>query len=64
MAIKIPTVKEAKERIYKKMEPQLHWRVPFEAGIYQNSPKWSNKGNFLILNYTAYLSKGFLHTEY
>ena len=27
-----------------KIEPQLHWKVPFEAGIYANSPKWSNKG--------------------
>jgi len=27
-----------------KIEPQLHWRVPFEAGVYANSPKWSNKG--------------------
>jgi hypothetical protein len=26
-----------------KIEPQLHWRVPFEAGIYANSPRWSNK---------------------
>lgn len=32
--------------IYAKIEPQLHWKVPFEAGIYENSPKWSNKGNF------------------
>lgn len=27
-----------------KIEPQLHWKVPFEAGVYANSPKWSNKG--------------------
>lgn len=26
-----------------KIEPQLHWKVPFEAGVYANSPKWSNK---------------------
>lgn len=25
------------------IEPQLHWRVPFEAGQYANSPRWSNK---------------------
>ncbi|KAH0558403.1 hypothetical protein GP486_004938 [Trichoglossum hirsutum] len=25
------------------IEPQLHLRVPFKAGIYQNSPRWSNK---------------------
>jgi hypothetical protein len=29
------------------MEPQLHWKVPFEAGFYENSPKWSNKGRAL-----------------
>lgn len=33
--------------IHAKIEPQLHWKVPFEAGIYENSPKWSNKGTAL-----------------
>jgi hypothetical protein len=32
-----------------KIEPQLHLRVPFEAGIYANSPKWSNKGMSSLL---------------
>ena len=30
-------------RLRAKLEPHLHWRVPFEAGIYANSPRWSNK---------------------
>jgi len=30
-------------RLRARIEPQLHWRVPFEAGAYQNSPRWSNK---------------------
>jgi hypothetical protein len=25
------------------IEPQLHWRVPFEPGVYGTSPRWSNK---------------------
>jgi len=30
-------------RLRAKLEPHLHLRVPFEAGIYANSPRWSNK---------------------
>ena len=30
-------------RLKSKIAPQLHRRVPFEAGIYANSPRWSNK---------------------
>ncbi|KAF1812757.1 hypothetical protein P152DRAFT_434884 [Eremomyces bilateralis CBS 781.70] len=30
-------------RLRAKIEPQLHRRVPFEPGIYANSPRWSNK---------------------
>ena len=30
-------------RIKAKVEPQLHWRVPFEAGAFGASPRWSNK---------------------
>ena len=31
------------KRLRAKLEPHLHWRVPFEAGVYANSPRWSNK---------------------
>ena len=31
-------------RLKARIAPHLHWRVPFEAGIYANSPRWSNKG--------------------
>ena len=31
-------------RLKTRLAPHLHWRVPFEAGIYANSPRWSNKG--------------------
>ncbi len=31
------------KRLRAKLEPHLHRRVPFEAGIYGNSPRWSNK---------------------
>ena len=31
-------------RLRAKLAPHLHWRVPFEAGVYANSPRWSNKG--------------------
>jgi cytosine/uracil/thiamine/allantoin permease len=31
------------QRIKAKIEPQLHRRVPFQAGVYANSPRWSNK---------------------
>jgi hypothetical protein len=27
------------------IEPQLHWQVPQETGVYANDPRWSNKGN-------------------
>lgn len=30
-------------RLRAKLEPHLHLRVPFQAGIYANSPRWSNK---------------------
>ncbi|KAL8710024.1 MAG: hypothetical protein Q9220_005295 [cf. Caloplaca sp. 1 TL-2023] len=32
-----------RSRVRAKLEPQLHLRVPFIAGAYGNSPKWSNK---------------------
>jgi hypothetical protein len=48
-----PSVSKIKERIKAKIEPQLHLRVPFEAGIYENSPRWSNKGNSLLLASSA-----------
>lgn len=40
-----PSASEIKAKVKAKIEPQLHWKVPFEAGVYENSPKWSNKGN-------------------
>ena len=30
-------------RLRARIEPHLHWKVPFEAGMYANSPRWSNK---------------------
>lgn len=30
-------------RLRARIEPHLHLRVPFEAGVYANSPRWSNK---------------------
>ena len=30
-------------RLKARLEPHLHWRVPFQAGVYANSPRWSNK---------------------
>ena len=41
----LPSASEIKAKVKAKVEPQLHWKVPFEAGVYENSPKWSNKGN-------------------
>ena len=32
-------------RLKARLAPHLHWRVPFEAGVYANSPRWSNKGS-------------------
>ena len=31
-------------RLRARLEPHLHWKVPFTAGVYGNSPRWSNKG--------------------
>ena len=31
-------------RLKARLAPHLRWRVPYEAGIYANSPRWSNKG--------------------
>lgn len=31
-------------RLKAKIEPHLHWQVPFKVGIYANSPKWCNPG--------------------
>lgn len=47
----LPSAAEIKARVKAKVEPQLHWKVPFEAGVYENSPKWSNKGKFLLLTH-------------
>ena len=30
-------------RLRARLDPHLHWQVPFEAGVYANSPRWSNK---------------------
>lgn len=30
-------------RLRARIEPHLHLRVPFKAGVYSNSPRWSNK---------------------
>ena len=30
-------------RLRAKVAPHLSWKVPFEAGVYGNSPRWSNK---------------------
>jgi hypothetical protein len=35
-----------------KIEPQLHWRVPFETGKY--SPRWSNKGKLVFVPLPSY----------
>lgn len=35
--------KQLKARAYAAIEPQLHLHVPYEAGKYGNSPRWSNK---------------------
>lgn len=32
------------KRLRARVAPHLHWQVPFEAGVYANSPRWSNKG--------------------
>ncbi|KAI9751007.1 MAG: hypothetical protein M4579_006217 [Chaenotheca gracillima] len=37
--VSIPSRDQVKARV----KSHLHWQVPFEAGIYQNSPRWSNK---------------------
>jgi hypothetical protein len=31
------------KRLKARIEPHLYWRVPFQAGVYANSPRWSNK---------------------
>ncbi|MCJ1357775.1 MAG: hypothetical protein MMC33_007771 [Icmadophila ericetorum] len=41
MSLLSPTYLKAKLKA--KIEPQLHLRVPFTVGIYENSPRWSNK---------------------
>ena len=30
-------------RLRARVAPHLSWAVPFEAGVYGNSPRWSNK---------------------
>jgi hypothetical protein len=31
-------------RLKAHIEPQLHWKVPQEAGEWATDPRWSNKG--------------------
>ena len=47
MSLLSPTYLKAKLKA--KIEPQLHLRVPFTVGIYENSPRWSNKGTYMYL---------------
>jgi len=44
-------------RLKAKIAPHLHWRVPFEAGMYENSPRWSNKGELAVENSTTKVHK-------